>query len=112
MIRGLLEREQLVVGLVASCRECLRRSEPVEGSLFHAKVGVQVGLSGVGGFVAEPERNGGDVDSGVETIIGVAAGKERHGSWWLSWMPSTSSDALPFGISHSRWFDLSPEHAP
>ena len=56
----------MVIGLVPSCRGCGWRSESVEGSLFHAKVGVEVGLGGLGGFVAEPEGDGGDVDPGVE----------------------------------------------
>jgi hypothetical protein len=53
------------------CGGCGWWNEAVECSLFHAQVGVEVGLGGGGGFVAEPERDGGDVDSGVSIRIAV-----------------------------------------
>ena len=52
----------MVVGPVASRHRRGRRTDAVERSLFQAEVGVQVGLGGLGGFVAScrssrPSRN-------------------------------------------------------
>ena len=58
-----------VAGLVAAGR-CFRWCGAVEGSLFDGHVGVQVDLCGFGLFVAEPERDHGGVDAGVEELHG------------------------------------------
>jgi hypothetical protein len=62
------EGEQRVAGAVAAGFDAGRVVRG-EGSFLDGDVGVQVDLGGVGGLVAEPERDNAGIDAGVPGVI-------------------------------------------
>jgi hypothetical protein len=59
------ERQERVRWKVAP-RRGADRSSPVERFLFQSHVSVEIDVRGGGGFVAQPQRDDGGVDSGVQ----------------------------------------------
>ena len=71
----LQEGEKGIGGSIAA-GGCAKRRGPSEGSFFECLIGVDVDLRALYAFVAEPQGDGGGVDSCVEEPHGRGVAKD------------------------------------